>query len=373
MGTSRGAIRSWSPSRRRPAWNSRSRTCRPSRGRRWRLRASRAPSSRRSSSRSCPRWRLPACRRGRTSRRTSSTAQGEMPSSRPSRSASFPSRARRTTWARTCRSRAARCRGTSGASPRSARIRKTTASSRPRRSPPAAYSPKRRPVRSAVGRRSQPSTRRFGSPVSGGSLMIVTELFSKVPLFEGVSPEDRAALARAATLRTYRRGETIVQQGQPGDAFYVLVRGRVAVAIIAPDGREVVLNTLGEGDHFGEMALLDDAPRSASVIAQEKSDLAILSRAVFLNLLKSNFVLTRALLGAFSARLRRANATIEGLASLDVKSRLARYFRELAATRGRKAGGGWSVVVRPSQREIADTIGSSREPALHVERREPLD
>lgn len=191
--------------------------------------------------------------------------------------------------------------------------------------------------------------------------MIVTELFSKVRLFEGVSPEDRAALARAATLRTYRRGETIVQQGQPGDAFYVLVRGRVAVEIVAPDGREVVLNTLGEGDHFGEMALLDDEPRSASVIALEKSDLAILSRAVFLDLLKSNFVLTRALLGAFSARLRRANATIEGLASLDVKSRLARYFRELAATRGRKAGGGWSVVVRPSQREIADTIGSSRE------------
>lgn len=191
--------------------------------------------------------------------------------------------------------------------------------------------------------------------------MVITELFSKVPLFEGVSAEDRAALARAATLRTYRRGETIVQQGQPGDAFYVLVRGRVAVAIVAPDGREVVLNTLGEGDHFGEMALLDDAPRSASVIAQEKSDLAILSRAVFFDLLKSNFVLTRALLAAFSARLRRANATIEGLASLDVKSRLARYFRELAATRGRKAGGGWSVVVRPSQREIADTIGSSRE------------
>lgn len=191
--------------------------------------------------------------------------------------------------------------------------------------------------------------------------MVITELFSKVPLFEGISPEDRAALARAATLRTYRRGETIVQQGQPGDAFYVLVKGRVAVAIASPDGREVVLNTLGEGDHFGEMALLDDAPRSASVVAQEKSDLAILSRAVFLDLLRSNFVLTRALLAAFSARLRRANATIEGLASLDVKSRLARYFRELAATRGRKAGGGWSVVVRPSQREIADTIGSSRE------------
>lgn len=191
--------------------------------------------------------------------------------------------------------------------------------------------------------------------------MNVTELFSKVPLFEGFALEDRVALARAATVRTYRRGETIVEQGQPGDAFYVIVKGRVAVAIVAPDGREVVLNSLGEGEHFGEMALLDDAPRSASVIAQEKSELAILSRAVFFDLLKSNFVLTRALLAAFSARLRRANATIEGLASLDVKARLARYFRELATTRGRKAGGGWAVVVRPSQREIADTIGSSRE------------
>src|ERR1039458_10799998 len=156
--------------------------------------------------------------------------------------------------------------------------------------------------------------------------MVITELFSKVPLFEGISLEDRAALARPATLRTSRRGETIVQQGRPGDAFYVLVKGRVAVAIVAPDGREVVLSTLGEGDHFGEMALLDDAPRSASVIAQEKSDLAILSRAVFFDLLKSNFVLTRALLGAFSARLRRANATIEGLAPPALQSRAARYF-----------------------------------------------
>jgi CRP/FNR family cyclic AMP-dependent transcriptional regulator len=191
--------------------------------------------------------------------------------------------------------------------------------------------------------------------------MIATELFAKVPLFEGIAPEDRATLAKAATLRTYRRGETIVEQGQPGDAFYVIVKGRVAIAIVAPDGREVVLTSLGEGDHFGEMALLDEAPRSASVIAQEKSELAILSRSVFFELLKSNFVLTRALLAAFSKRLRHANSTIEGLASLDVKARLARYFRELATSRGRKAGGGWAVVVRPSQREIADTIGSSRE------------
>ncbi|HUM02435.1 MAG TPA: Crp/Fnr family transcriptional regulator [Thermoanaerobaculia bacterium] len=191
--------------------------------------------------------------------------------------------------------------------------------------------------------------------------MIGTDLFQRVPLFEGISAAERAAVSKAAQLRTYRRGEVIVRQGQTGESFFVIVRGRVAVTVLSPEGREVVLNTLGEGDHFGEMALLDEEPRSASVVAQERSELAILSRDVFFELLRSNFLLTKGLLRSFSRRLRRANATIEGLAALDVKSRLARYFRELAATRGRKAGGGWSVVVRPSQREIADTIGSSRE------------
>ena len=149
--------------------------------------------------------------------------------------------------------------------------------------------------------------------------------------------------------------------GAAGESFFVIVRGRVAVTILSPDGREVVVGSLGEGDHFGEMALVDEEPRSATVVAQERSELAVLSREVFFELLRSNFLLTCALLRTFSRRLRRANATIEGLASLDVKSRLARYFRELAAARGRKAGGGWAVVVRPAQREIADTIGSSRE------------
>ena len=191
--------------------------------------------------------------------------------------------------------------------------------------------------------------------------MNVPDLFSKVPLFEGLSPADRIALSRAATVRSYRRGERIVTQGQPGDSFFVLVKGRVAVSILSPEGREVVLSTLSTGDYFGEMALLDEAPRSATVTAAERSELAVLTREAFFDLLKGNFVLIRALLATFSRRLRHANATIEGLASLDVKGRLARYFRDLADERGRKAGGGWTVVVRPSQREIADTIGSSRE------------
>ena len=191
--------------------------------------------------------------------------------------------------------------------------------------------------------------------------MIVPDLFSKVALFDGLSPADRAAISRVSTLRTYRRGERIVTQGQPGDSFFVLTKGRVAVSILSPEGREVVLSTLSAGDHFGEMALLDDAPRSATVTAAERSELAVLTRDAFFDLLKGNFVLSRALLSTFSRRLRHANATIEGLASLDVKGRLARYFRDLADERGRKVGGGWTVVVRPSQREIADTIGSSRE------------
>jgi len=191
--------------------------------------------------------------------------------------------------------------------------------------------------------------------------MSATDIFAKVQLFAGLSETDRATLAAATSVRRYRRGERIVTQGQTGDLLFVIVRGRVSVMILSPDGREVVLTTLGEGDHFGEMALLDDSPRSASVVASERSELAILTRQTFFDLLRTNFSLTRALLSSFSRRLRQANSTIEGLAALDVKSRLARYFRELAKSRGRSAGGGWVVVVRPSQREIADTIGSSSE------------
>lgn len=191
--------------------------------------------------------------------------------------------------------------------------------------------------------------------------MNVTDLFSKVPLFEGLAPADRIALSRAAAVRVYRRGERIVTQGQPGDSFFVLLKGRLSVSILSPEGREIVLSTLAAGDHFGEMALLDEAPRSATVTAVEKAELAVITREAFFDLLKGNFVLIRALLASYSRRLRHANATIEGLASLDVKGRLARYFRDLASDRGRRAGGGWIVVVRPSQREIADTIGSSRE------------
>jgi CRP/FNR family cyclic AMP-dependent transcriptional regulator len=188
-----------------------------------------------------------------------------------------------------------------------------------------------------------------------------SELFAKVPLFQGLSDADRSMLAQATSLKRYRRGERILTQGQPGETLLVIVRGRVSVTVLSPDGREVVLGNLGEGDHFGEMALLDDSPRSASVVAAERAELAVLTRSVFFELLRSNISLTRALLASFSRRLRRANATIEGLASLDVKSRLARYFRELATSRGRQAGGGWVVVVRPAQREIADTIGTTRE------------
>ena len=191
--------------------------------------------------------------------------------------------------------------------------------------------------------------------------MTIPDLFSKVPLFEGLPPADRAAISRVAAYRTYRRGERIVTQGQPGDSFFVILRGRLSVSILSPEGREIVLSTLAAGEHFGEMALLDEAPRSATVTAVEKSELAVLTRDAFFDLLKGNFVLFRGLLSAYSRRLRHANATIEGLASLDVKGRLARYFRDLAEERGRRAGGGWIVVVRPSQREIADTIGSSRE------------
>ena len=186
--------------------------------------------------------------------------------------------------------------------------------------------------------------------------MLSPDGVGKTRLFSGLPDRELRQIASEMKEVEHAAGHQLATTGRSGIAFSVVLDGEVEVRTV--DGRT---RRLGPGDHFGEMALLDDSPRSASVVASERSELAILSRQTFFDLLRSNFSLTRALLSSFTRRLRQANSTIEGLAALDVKSRLARYFRELAKSRGRSAGGGWVVVVRPSQREIADTIGSSRE------------
>ena len=107
------------------------------------------------------------------------------------------------------------------------------------------------------------------------------EVLRKVPLFSGLSEADLSAFADLTRERSYPKGSVIVFEDDPGDSLYLVAGGQVKVVLIAEDGREVILSVLGEGSFFGEMAVIDEEPRSAHVIAMDDSNLLVLRREDF--------------------------------------------------------------------------------------------
>jgi CRP-like cAMP-binding protein len=187
-------------------------------------------------------------------------------------------------------------------------------------------------------------------------------LLRGVSIFADLDAGALAALERVAEARSYREGAVIVSQEEPGDTLYVLVRGRVKVVLYGQSGREVILSIFrSPGDFFGEMSLLDDQPRSASVIAAEPSRLLTLSRRDFQAHITAHPRTALRVLTELSRRLRRADEVIGNLALLDVYGRLAGKLREMAAADGEECEGGILIRERPTQAEIAAMIGTSRE------------
>ena len=191
--------------------------------------------------------------------------------------------------------------------------------------------------------------------------MIDSALFRRVAIFSELDPAHLDALSRVASIRTYTTGESILREDEPGELFFVIVRGQVKVFVDSEHGREVVLTHLNAGDFFGEMALFDNEARSASVSALGPSELAVLRRKDFLDVMADDFTIARRILSTLSGRLRRANDMIESLVLLDVGGRLAGYLIRLARESGTLGEDGWYSVSRPTHQVIANSIGASRE------------
>ena len=182
------------------------------------------------------------------------------------------------------------------------------------------------------------------------------DFLATVPLFSGL---DRAELQRFADLtreKFYPRGSVILFENDPGDSLFVVRQGRVKVVLIGEDGREVILGVLGVSEHFGELALIDDRPRSAHVIAMEDSHLLVLRREDFRKRVESSPAVAWSLLTELSRRLRRADEKIGGLVLLDVPGRIARLLLDLAEETGS------DTIEKPlTHQTIAQMIGASRE------------
>jgi CRP/FNR family transcriptional regulator, cyclic AMP receptor protein len=131
----------------------------------------------------------------------------------------------------------------------------------------------------------------------------VQEHLANVPLFATCSKRDRGIIARHAEEVTLRPGSVLIEEGDTGDAFYVVVDGE---ATVQRNGRRIT--TLRPGDYFGELALLDAAPRNATVVANGPVTVAVLGARVFSVLLKELPNMSDKLLRGMARRLREADA-----------------------------------------------------------------
>jgi CRP/FNR family cyclic AMP-dependent transcriptional regulator len=186
-------------------------------------------------------------------------------------------------------------------------------------------------------------------------------IFRKFALFAELDDRELASVANAAKSRRYAKDDVVFHADESGDIFCLIKEGQVKVTMISPEGKEIILSMLGPGDFFGEMALLDDEPRSATVIATEPLEVVTIWRSDFLQILAENFSLTRKVLAELSKRLRSASNRIESLATMDVYGRLARFFLDLARDQGKVLDNGYVAVTRPTHQAIANMIGTSRE------------
>jgi CRP/FNR family cyclic AMP-dependent transcriptional regulator len=198
--------------------------------------------------------------------------------------------------------------------------------------------------------------------------MTEREFLKSVPLFSRLGEQSLDAILRLTRRKRFRKDEVIFHEKEAGDSLFVILHGRVKVAIFGDDGKEVTLSILTDGDFFGELSIIDLEPRSATVIAEEDCELLSLQRDDFMRALEQDPGISASLIQVLAGRLRKANHQISTLALLDVYGRVARVIQELAEEEGKRLKDGRVVVRRPTHIDIAHRIGSSRETVTRMMR-----
>lgn len=190
----------------------------------------------------------------------------------------------------------------------------------------------------------------------------VVDSLRSIPFFAGL---DGAALERVASgmrARRFKRAEVIFHLGDPGDALFIIVSGEVKISLPSEGGEEAILVRLQPGDVFGELALLDGAPRSATATALTPAETVVLPRDRFRELIATEPAVRDALLASLAGELRRLTTHVEELHFLDITGRLAATLVRLATEDGTALPDG-AVRLQTSltQGELASMVGSTRQ------------
>jgi CRP-like cAMP-binding protein len=181
-------------------------------------------------------------------------------------------------------------------------------------------------------------------------------------LFSRLDADSLQAIGQTLRRRRFRRGEVLFHEGDPGDALFIVASGVVKVVVPSEQGEEAILATLHRGDFLGELALLDGAPRSASAVAMEATEVLALPRNRFQALVDSEPQIRDALLSALAAELRRLTVHVADLHFLDLTGRLASRLVRLAEEQGDRAQDGSVRLDAPlTQTDLAAMIGATRQ------------
>jgi CRP/FNR family cyclic AMP-dependent transcriptional regulator len=192
------------------------------------------------------------------------------------------------------------------------------------------------------------------------NLAVNPTILKTVPLFSLFSDHQLAVLFPAIQHRSYPKHSFMLRAGERSDALYIILSGRAKIVIDDGEGREVTLTTIGPSEFFGEMSLIDEKPRSASVEALEPCEVLYISKPAFMSCLKDNFDAAMLILKSVVSRLREADRKIASLALMDVHGRVARLIMDLA----RESNGTW--IVDTGSEEMARMVGASREMVSRV-------
>jgi len=195
----------------------------------------------------------------------------------------------------------------------------------------------------------------------------VGSLLSKVPIFGNLTHNERTAICSVIVVRQFNDGETIVhEEDEESQTFFIIGAGTVHVVVLSSEGKQTILATLRQGEFFGEMALLDGEPRSASVVAAGKCTLLMLYRKVFIDILQKYPKITIQMLVEMSRRLRKSNRHINTLSLMSVYGRVADVLIQIAKDSGKKIGSMIVIDERPTHQELADMAGTSRETVSRI-------
>jgi CRP/FNR family transcriptional regulator, cyclic AMP receptor protein len=191
---------------------------------------------------------------------------------------------------------------------------------------------------------------------------VSTTVLKSVPLFASFPDDQLRLLVTVVTRRSAPRSSVIMAAGDPIDSLYIVISGRLKVMMGDADGKEVILSLIGPGEFFGEMGLIDDSPRSASVVAIEPCELLSITKRDFRKCLQENFEMAMTVMRGLVRRLREADRKIGSLALLDVYGRVARLLLDMSEN----VNGQKIVTKRLPKQDIAKMIGASREMVSRV-------